>query len=587
LAPGYVDLAPTLARILRESATITVAEVVRFSPERGAVVLKKVRDLKGQSSDEPLRHLLIRANESTIDLPLLVLAEPGRQCVVFATGKAAVVCVGEGWYQAYRDEDGWWRIGAARPDLPLAYFGSISRLITALPIILAGKAATLTTVPHGADREGASFDLALNRASLPGLIKVQRVRGSLAMPDVAMGIGANAAYVLGQGRVAPEELPALRKSLQAAEAGTRAESAFDLGFLGEEGRPAAEDLKKLLDDPERAVRLAAASALLRIEPKADEKTLDALAAGLSNSDAVVRRQAARAAGLAGAAGAPLAAKLGALLKDDDPLVRRLALQAIATLGPAARTAVEPVTRLLEQKETAVEAADALGRMGPSARSALKSLAKLLDSEAPAERWAAVRAMSQIGGDDAAPAVQFMIRHLPTAPEADGYNMLIYLSLLGPVAKEALPAIRICRVRNPILRQTTTWAIQPTGELPGSGMFGQAEFAQYIMEAYVHELGDHLKPAAETLARKILAGQAGNVPPWGYKLLARFPQESLAILTPALADTQQRQRERGAVALGYMGRAAAPARPLVQQAIDASQDERERRLLQWCLREISP
>jgi hypothetical protein len=47
------------------------------------------------------------------------------------------------------------------------------------------------------------------------------------------------------------------------------------------------------------------------------------------------------------------------------------------------------------------------------------------------------------------------------------------------------------------------------------------------------------------------------------------------------------RERAAVALGYMGPAAAAARPQVSQALDTSQDERERRLLQWCLRQIGP
>ena len=45
---AYVDMAPTLARIVREAQTITVAEVVAFSPEKGAVILKKIRDLKGE-----------------------------------------------------------------------------------------------------------------------------------------------------------------------------------------------------------------------------------------------------------------------------------------------------------------------------------------------------------------------------------------------------------------------------------------------------------------------------------------------------------------------------------------------------------
>ena len=109
--------------------------------------------------------------------------------------------------------------------------------------------------------------------------------------------------------------------------------------------------------------------------------------------------------------------------------------------------------------------------------------------------------------------------------------------------------------------------------------------QYILEAYVQELGDNLKPAAQTLATKIMAGKAGNVPSWGYKLLARFPDESLKILTPGLADAKLAMRERATVAIGYMGKAARAARPQVAQALKTSTDEREQLLLQWCLREL--
>jgi HEAT repeat protein len=583
-ARAYVDLAPTLARIVREAQTITVAEIVAHNPEKGAVILKKIRDLKGETGADPLKHLLVRADESALDAPLADWAETGRRCVVFASDKAAVVCVGEGWYQAYATENGWWRISAPRPDLPLAFYGSVSRLAEALPPILAGKAAVITAVPHGANREGASFDLALNRANLPGLVKVQRLRASYKMPEMAMGVGSNPAWVIGMGRVGKDELPGLREKLHAGDAVVRAEAANDVGFLGADAAAATSDLAQLLDDKVASVRLAAAAALLRISGK-DARAVEVLAKGLADGDAATRRQAARAAGLAGPAAAPLADKLAALLSDPDTRVRRSALQAIATLGPAAATAREAVTALLDRPETATDAADALGRMGAAARPSLKALARLLTADAPAQRWAAVRAMAQIGGPDAAPAVQFMIKQLPKASEADGYNMLIYLALLGPVAKDAIPAVLNSRVRNPILRQTTAWAIDPTSELPTVSSFGGADFAQYILEAYVQELGDNLKPAALTLAKKIMAGKAGNFPGWGYKLLARFPDESLTILTPGLADNELAMRERATVAIGYMGRAAQAARPQVAQALKTSNDEPERLLLQWCLREL--
>ena len=442
-ARAYVDMAPTLARIVREAKIITVAEVAAFNSEKGAVVLKKIRDLKGDSGIDSIKHQLVRADELAIDAPIADWAEAGRRCVLFITDKAAVVCVGEGWYQAYATDNGWWRIGAPRPDLPLAFYGSVSRLTEALPSILAGKSAVITALPHGANREGASFDLALHRANLPGFVKVQRLRASDKMPEMAMGVGSNPAFVIGPGRVGKDEHSSLRAKLQSADAVVRAESAIDIGFLGADAADASTDLAKLLDDKVSTVRFAAASALLRIGGKSDRAVV-VLSQGLTDSESATRRHAARSAGLAGPAAAVLADKLAVLLGDSDTRVRRSALQAIATLGPAAAKAREAVTALLDRPETAIDAADALGRMGPAARPSLKTLARLLSADAPAERWAAVRAMSQIGGDDAAPAVQFMIKQLPKANEADGYNMLIYLSLLGPVAKEAIPAIRTSR-----------------------------------------------------------------------------------------------------------------------------------------------
>ncbi len=41
---------------------------------------------------------------------------------------------------------------------------------------------------------------------------------------------------------------------------------------------------------------------------------------------------------------------------------------------------------------------------------------------------------------------------------------------------------------------------------------------------------------DALARKVRDGSAGNVPAWGYTLLARFPGEALAVLSPDLADS---------------------------------------------------
>jgi HEAT repeat protein len=592
---AYVDLAPTLARVVRESQTITVAEVDRFSRDKGVVLLKSVRNLKGEAPAEPIKHQVMKAGESAVPARILDWAEPGRRCVVFVSANVTLVCLGQGWYQVQASSDGWWRPGPSRPELPLAYHGTVSRLAESVETMLRGQNAVLTTLPHGADFEGASFDLALNRASFPGLAKVQRLRANLQMPDLVFAASANPAYLIGQGPAAEDDIPSLREKLRSTDATERAESAADLGSLGPQASAAAADLSRLLDDPASSVRMAAAAALARVDPR-EVGAIETLAAGLENGDVTVRRQAARAAGLAGPAAAPLTGRLGKLLADEDEAVCRAALQAIATLGPAAAEAVEPVSKFLDKPETAIDAADALGRIGPAARPTLKRLARMLSAESAAERWAAVRAMSQIGGDDALPAVHFMIRELRNAPEVDGYNIMIYLALLGPAAKDALPLIPSARIKNPTLRLATAWAIEPDKRFPwlatgpfGSAGFGAAindlDFVRYVYEAYVHELGDRLRPAAAPLAEKIMDGTAGNVPAWAYKVLANFPEDALAVLCPGLAHKDLVMRERAAVAIGYMGRAGAPAKSQVARAAGNAANEKEQRLLKWCLREI--
>lgn len=590
-ARAYVDLAPTLGRIVGESQTIAIVEVDQFRRDSGALILKKVRDLKGDAGAVPIKHRVMAAGGGSVPRHILEWAEPGRRGVLFVAANTGLVCVGQGWYQVHASSESWWTLGVDRPDLPLAYQGTISRLSDALELMLAGKTAVITTVPHGADDEAASFDLALNRTKLPGLARLQRIRVNLRMPGVVGAVSANPAFLVGPGQAGEEEIPALLEKLKSPDAAVRAESADDLRSLGPKARPAEAALAALLDDPAPRVRMSAAAALLRIAP-GSARPLRVLGDGLDHSDAAVRRHATREVGLAGGAAAPLAGRLAALLGDADELTRVAALQSIATLGPAAAEACDVVTKRLDQPDMAADAADALGRIGPAARPALNRLAGLLSSETAAVRWAAVRAMAQIGGEDAAPAVAFMVRELPRASEVDGYNMMIYLAMLGPVAKDALPAIQVARIKHLALRPAAMWAIEPDRRFPWltndpfMAMMQDADPVRYVNEAFVRELGERLRPAARALAQKIMDGSAGEVPQWAYGLLARFPDEAIGILSPGLAAPDIVLRERAAVALGYMGTAAAPSKSMVAAAMGKAPTERERRLARWCLREIS-
>ena len=135
---AYVDMAPTIGRVVREAEAIALVEVDRINAEKGIVILKKVHDFKGDLSGNRFKHRLVRANETVIDRPIADWAEPSRRAVLFLSGKTALVCLGQGWYQVSSGSDGWWQIGATRPDLPLAYYGTVSRLSEAIESMLAG-----------------------------------------------------------------------------------------------------------------------------------------------------------------------------------------------------------------------------------------------------------------------------------------------------------------------------------------------------------------------------------------------------------------------------------------------------------------
>lgn len=595
-AHAYIDMAPTLAKIIGDARGIAVVEVVEFDRANHLVVFQPVRVLKGDIPTDRIPHDVALAEGGAIPRLILQWAGPGARAVLFVSRNTALVCVGQGWYQARASEGGPWRLGTNRPDLPLAYYGPVSRLAEGVELMLAGKDAVLTVVPHNAE-EAASFDLALNRFSLPGLIRPQRIRANLAMPAMVMAVATNPAYVIGEGAVGEEDLPALVQRLRSPDAAVRAEAACDLRSLGPKARSALHPLAGLLEDPSPGVRLSAASALLVIGG-ANAKAVGVLEAGLAGDAPVVRRDAAIACGLDGPSVAPLVGRLAGLLKDADEGVRIAALQAIATLGPIAAKAAPTVVPLLDDPQWAIDAADALGRIGPAARPVPAQLAKMLASDQTAVQWAALRAIAQIGGPEAHPAVEFIIRTLPTAAEIDAYNMVIYLALLGPVASDALPSLQRAPIKHPLLPSATRWAIESDKTLPwqaggGRGGFGMSMgggpgggMFDTLLEAYVEELGERLQPAAGLLARKIMDGTAGNVPEWGYRILAAAPDESLQILVPNLADANMVLRERATVALGYMGPAAAKAKDRVTAAMAKAASEQEGRLVQWCLREIS-
>jgi HEAT repeat protein len=608
LAWAYVDLAPSLSKVVSDAPTIAMVQVKSYDREKHVVTLAPVRTLKGTMAPDTFAHELAPAS-ATVPRQVLQWAIPGSRAVLFQSRTAArgtaLLCFGTGWYQVNVTGTGTWKRGSERPDLPLAYYGSVSRLAEGVEAMLKGQGAVITLVAYGANNGGASFDLALNRQSLPGVVRVERIRATPSMPGTVASVSSNPLYFVGLGAVDERDLPGCLEQLKSSDATVRADAAEDLRSLGRKARSAAPALSGLLKDKSPHVRCAAASALQCLLPK-DQTPLAVLSTALADGDAATRYYAAAAVGYCGAAAQPLAERLAALLEDPDEVVRLTALEAIAMLGPAAEKAAPAVTRLLDKKELVIDAADTLGRIGPAAAPAMPKLTALLSSDQNDVCWAAVRAMSQIGGSEARPALLYMVRKMPTATEVEGYNMMIYLALLGPVAQEAASSLQSFRIKNPWLPSATAWAIDPNRGFPWllggggrggrggrggggpGGMGGETVLGvdgTQMYPSYVRELGFRLRSMSPKLAEGIMKDTVGNVPKWGYALLNAGPDLSLKVLTPYLKDTSLEMRERAAVAIGFMGEDAAPAKADLEVAVAGAATEQERKLLQWTLRQI--
>ncbi len=602
-AAAYVDLAPTLNRILRESQHVVLVEVDRVNWEKSALVLKKVRDLKGVSADEPIRHVLAGI-DGAMPRQAAEFAEPGRRAVWFATQNTGLLCTGPAWYAVDNARDGTWRLGAERSELPLAYCGTLTRLTGAVEKMLAGRQAIITMMIHGGgtDGEGANFDCALDRGSLLGAVPLQRVRANLNMPVEAFAISAQAAYVVGNGAAGVEELPEIIERLKNGDETARVDSANDLLSLGAQAAPARGALETLLGDASARVRLAAGAALLRIDPK-HAAAVKVISAGLRSEDATVRKEAAHAAGLCGSGGSVFARRLGAMLSDPSVQVRRMSLLAIASLGKDAAAAGDAVIALLDEPRPAPDARDAnapsmfadavdtLGRIGPAVRKAQPRLAELLNAPDERLRWVALRAMSQIGGPEARPAVRFMMEHLQAGQftEPQGYNMMVYLGQIGPDAKEAVSLLQNLNIKNRMLRPCALWAIEPETLFPWIGIESaltatRFEYPRMIFVNFLDELGERFRPASAALARRIVAGTAGNVPPYAYRVFVRFPDEALPVLMGALESENVEVRARAVTALGHMKNTAEPAREKLKELVQRG-DVVERVFVEWCIGEL--
>jgi len=168
---GYVEAAYPLGRILQESTNVLVVRVESVDKEKGLIVYRKVRDLKGAHKGDTIKHDIGKRGFHPREWQnVMAWAEAGKTAVFFHNGGAGETCIDNYWYQVYAGE--WWAMSHAEPFLLRSYAGKPQKLIDFVTAMLAGQEVVVPCMVDG-DKEA----LHLRKARL------QRMRAGPKLQD--------------------------------------------------------------------------------------------------------------------------------------------------------------------------------------------------------------------------------------------------------------------------------------------------------------------------------------------------------------------------------------------------------------------
>src|SRR5262245_54639609 len=146
---AYVEIPYTLGRVLAESSHIVLMEVEAVNKERGAIVFKKLKDLKGQHPQQQIKHNIgTRGFHPREWQTVMGWAEKGKKAVFFYNGGASETCIGTYWYQCYQEGE-WWGMSHAEPFLLRTYCGDAEKLADAVTAMLHGKEVAVPCMQDG------------------------------------------------------------------------------------------------------------------------------------------------------------------------------------------------------------------------------------------------------------------------------------------------------------------------------------------------------------------------------------------------------------------------------------------------------
>jgi hypothetical protein len=290
------------------------------------------------------------------------------------------------------------------------------------------------------------------------------------------------------------DLPRLARLARGLDAGTRRRAVELIRVAGRNDPDrAAGALRRALHDDDLDVKLAVASVLVELAPKAVQSELDTivpllLRAGSPAAFVALGEPALRVAvgmlgdvgpparrlivQLIGACSAPTPEALDAVVRafaDGDAAVRRAAAVATRRLGAVARRALPALVSGLQSADGEFRklCLIAIGEVAGPDAAGVSQLAEALGDLDPEVRGEAARVLGGVG-PAAAAALPSLVRLLSDAESSVRVQAAYALGMLGPAARDALPGLkRLLQDPHHRVRWQAGVAIQQVeGEAPG-------------------------------------------------------------------------------------------------------------------------
>jgi HEAT repeat protein len=443
-ARAYITYPVQTLGTLCNSTYITLVRVEKVSQEKGIIVYRKIRDLKGKYPQETIRHVFDLKNtprhNGSGDVPIrpdetdwkyaMSWAEPGKTAVVFALkydpyGDFGHTYIDGLWYATMcpkRDWDLWYSIYSDPALLSRWHCGTPARLTSAVETMLAGKIAVVPSLV-----EGTRDDLRRGKG------KIQGLKVGTQLQD----------YNPGRDRVAnwvdKDAVPSLIKALENTDRQVRLQAVKELGLIGPEGKTAVGKLIPLVQDKDDETRLAALNSLALIGPEA-KVTQPAYLTALADKNAQVRVAAARAVG-----------KLGVQAREAAPLLTKLLqteggdrldfAESLGRVDPENQAVVPVLVPLLKHPtaERRLQAAEILAQTPARAKAAGPALLDLLKEPNAAYRLRVIEILAPTGVGSA--EIGAAVTALFDDPAREGrLRACAVLAQLGPAAKPAVPGL---------------------------------------------------------------------------------------------------------------------------------------------------